>query len=64
MKKGERVEVYYDPLTEQELEGKAQLVEEMAGSIGTWEGRNLALWKVKFSDGAKVTRKILEPLNG
>lgn len=61
MKKGERVEVYYDPLTENELEGKAQLLEELAESVGTWNGRNLTEWRVKFADGAKVIRKILEP---
>lgn len=61
MKKGDKVMVYQDPLTEQREEGEAKLLKEITDSIGIWEGRNLSLWEVRFSDGEKATRKILEP---
>lgn len=61
MKQGDRVNIYHDPLTERELEGKAQLLKRVTENVGSWEGRTISLWEVKFADGAKVWRKVLEP---
>ena len=61
MKKGDKVKVYYDPLTEQEFEGDAKLVEEVERWENSWEGRTLTRWKIKFRGETKTyVRNILE----
>lgn len=60
-RKGEKITVYYDPLSENEPEAEARIV-RWHHSGGWYEGRKINWYEVKFSDGAKATRKILEPL--
>jgi hypothetical protein len=45
---GDKVTVYFDPLTEQDREGIATLVKEVQANIGRHNGRILKRWKVKF----------------
>lgn len=64
MNKGDRVRVYFDPLTEREFEDEVRLVERV-GEVGFWEGRVVARWKVKFIGESKIyERNILEPKEG
>lgn len=57
--KGENVTIYYDPITETKPEGIAVLIEHQKDS-GTYDGRMLQIWMVKFlSDGFITVRGIL-----
>jgi hypothetical protein len=61
MKAGDKVRVYYDPLTQEEFEGDAKL-KKFEMHVGVYEGQNLSRWRVRFSGDTKdVTRNILEP---
>lgn len=60
MKKGQKIKVFHDPLTEQNLEGVAKLKRAKKTS-DAFDGRNIYICQVVFED-SKVsrTRKILE----
>jgi hypothetical protein len=58
MTKGEKVSIYYDPFTEQKLEGEAVLLEKIE------EDELFETWAVRFKgDGEKdiSSRMILKP---
>lgn len=55
MKPGDRVKIYFDPLTERDYEGTARLVEQLPNDTDV-EG--LELWKVKFPDNGEGIRWI------
>lgn len=57
---GSTLTIYEDPLTERIVEGTATLlVYKYSG--GSYNGRNIEWWIVKFTDGTKGLRKILVP---
>ena len=51
MKEGDIVTVYHDPLTETDPEGEAELIKCISPNFGTYGGRPLERWIVKFPDG-------------
>ena len=46
MKKGQVVKIYYDPITQKELEGKARLIRQYRPDSGD----GLEMWECRFSD--------------
>lgn len=55
----EPIEIYTDPLTEKELEGKAVLIDYVR-DMGVYNGHDVERWRVKFvSDGFVADRTIL-----
>ena len=57
MKKGDKVKIYEDPITEKKLEGEAVLIKQLHGPRE--DGQNY--WKVKFlSDGFVCDRFIFD----
>lgn len=59
--KGDLVNVFQDPLTEKNLEGKAELLFRTAMPKQHFKKFDLVYWKVKFlSDGCEAYRKIKE----
>lgn len=44
--KGQRVEIYQDPITKKDFEGKATLVSEYRPDVGD----GLSMWQVRFDD--------------
>jgi hypothetical protein len=63
-KKGQRVTVYHDPITCQDPEGQATL--QVFRYTGGWiQGadfaRKIEWWIVKFADGPKALRKLVQP---
>ena len=64
MKKGDTVTIYHDVLGESDPEGKATLIENLSLSGGSYLGRRLELWDVRFGARKMVhTRSILAPTN-
>lgn len=61
LKKGQKVTVYYDPLTEQEVEEENVKLLVFRYSGGYFNDRKISYWTVQFSDRMKCQRKILEP---
>lgn len=57
MKPGDTVRVYQKPLTDEELEGDARLVQHHASEDDPEIGER---WTVRFSDGALVDRWVNE----
>ena len=60
MKPGDVVKIYQRPVTEEKLEGEAQLVKRVA-SMGNYDGRELGRWQVLFRGEGVYERNILEP---
>ncbi len=60
MKKGDKVNVYYDPITMNSLEGEATLVK----LVWAQSGDSIERWHVKFPDGDVVMRTIRTVTNG
>lgn len=64
MQPGFRLRVYVDPISEEEVEGVARLVKKVKNA-GTYDGRRLELWEVKFNGESRTChRKILSVLHG
>lgn len=60
-KRGDRVRVYYRPLTEQDFEGEATLVEYVT-EVGVFGSREVHMWRVRFAGEIEsYYRQILEP---
>ena len=58
---GQYVKVYFDPLTQRDLEGDAKLV-KLENEVGVYEGRIANLWRVKFrGESNSYSRIVLEP---
>lgn len=60
MKAGDKVMIYQKPLTEEDEEGMATLVERTDKGAGEWNGRDVERWLVSF-DGDEYERQILAP---
>jgi hypothetical protein len=59
MKVGQTVDIFQDPLTQTELEGKAVLVEKMGLVYGL---KGMEVWAVRFPDEERVlVRRIFCP---
>ena len=54
LKKGLKVKVYEDPLTQQKLEGEAVLIRKIA----EYKNLPLEIWFVRFEDNVDVIRTI------
>lgn len=60
-KRGDRVKVFYHPLTERDFEGEAVLVEYVT-EVGVYEGRGVHMWRVRFEgETESYYRQIVEP---
>ena len=58
---GQKVTIFFDPLTEKEVEEERVKLIAFRYSGGWWNGRKVSWWIVQFSDRQKCFRKILEP---
>jgi len=65
MQEGDTVKIYQKPITEEDYEGEATLLECINADAGHWNGRQATRWKVRFNAPAEpvVQRTILEPLS-
>lgn len=59
-KKGQRVRIFHDPAECMRLEGEATLL-RFKYTGGDYFGRRQEWWEVKFVDGSKGVRKLVEP---
>jgi len=48
IKKGNVVSIFQDPITEEDFEGDALLIECLNEDCGRWLGRTVQRWKVRF----------------
>ena len=60
MKKGDIVMIYQDPVTEQKLEGKAELLKFIGSNGQLDENSILETWQVKFLDDDMVTTRSIK----
>ncbi len=60
LKRGQKVNIYEDPLTCKKLEGRARLLEFLGGG-GVYEGRSVTRWMVKFDGDSKPYQRTICP---
>lgn len=61
MRKGEKIKIYCDPISEKIFEGTATLISKII-SLGKHDGRSYEMWDVMFAgENHTHQRKILEP---
>ena len=59
MKRGDKITIYQDPITEQDFEGIAFLITPLSFNEGCFDGRKLERWLVKFASDLYVCERTI-----